>query len=149
MYCDACLEGMGFWYPFITEPMAFYSPVPFGIPSQHIFYYKALCALSTLFHGSHLLPARSQILIFTNNINTVDIFSTLHALPTYNSILKLAVDVLLKFDHKLRVRCVPSNQNGVANSISCHQFVQALTICPNLHISSFEPPHLLLGEPKK
>ena len=140
---------MGFWYPFITEPMAFCSLVPFGIPSQYIFYYEALCILSALFHKLHLLPMGSQILIFTDNTNTVNIFYTLHTLPAYNCILKSAVDILLEFNHQLQIRYVPSDQNGIANLVLHCQFSWALTLCPDLHISSSEPPHLPLGEPKE
>ena len=101
IYCDACLEGMGYWYPFISEPTAYYSPIPHNIPSLYIFYYEALCILSALLHGSYILPSLSQILIYSDNTNTVDIFHTLHALPAYNYILQLAVDVLLETDYQL------------------------------------------------
>lgn len=101
IYCDACLEGMGFWYLFILEPTAYYSSIPLGVPSQFISYYEALCVLSTLLHGSHILPSPSQILIYTDNTNTINIFHTLRALPVYNFILRSAVNILLDTDHQL------------------------------------------------
>jgi hypothetical protein len=88
-------------------------------------------------------------MIYTDNTNTVDIFNSLRALPAYNFILRSAVDVLLESNHQLRVRYVPSDQNAVADAISRRQFNRALTLSPNLHISSFEPPRLTLGTPKK
>ena len=149
IFCDACLEGMGFWYLFITIPTAYYSSTPQRILPQFIFYYEALCVLSTLHHTSHILPFSSCILIYTDNTNTVNIFYTLCALPAYNFILRSSVNTLLNTNHQLWVQYVSSDQNGVANSISQHQFGCALTLCPNLHISSFEPPHLPLGAIKK
>lgn len=98
---------MGFWYPHIPELTAYYSPVPMGVPSQIIFYHKALCVLCALLHGAYTLPSSSHILIFTDNSNTVNIFNTLHALPAYNFILRSAVDVLLDTNHQLQVRYIP------------------------------------------
>ena len=118
IYCDACLEGMGFWYPLIPELTAYYLPVLTGAPPQIIFYYEALCILSALLHGSYTLPSSSCILIFTDNSNTVDIFYILCALVAYNFILRSAVDILLDTNHQLQVRYVPSNQNDIADSIS-------------------------------
>ena len=131
---------------FIAIPTAYYLSAPQGILPQFmkLFVFSAL-----LHHTLHVLPFSSRILIYTDNTNTVDIFYTLYALPAYNFVLRLAVDILLDTNHQLQVQYVPSSQNGVADFISCHQFSCALTLCPNLHISSFEPPHLPLGAIKK
>ena len=118
IYCDACMTGMGFWYPNEPVPEAFYSPVPSGVPTDFIFYYEALCVLSALHHASLSLCTPSKIIIFTDNTNTVDIFSSLRALPAYNPILKSAVDLLLQFDHQLRVLYVPGDENHVADALS-------------------------------
>jgi hypothetical protein len=149
LYCDACLEGMGFWYPFTSDPVAFYSPVPPDIPPHFIFYYEALCVLSALQHASQTLCIPSRIMIYSDNTNTVDIFHSLRALPAYNFILRSAVDILLKSNHQLRVQYVPSDQNDIADAISRQQFNRALTLCPKLRINFFEPPRLPLGAPKK
>ena len=55
----------------------------------------------------------------------------LHALPAYNCILKLAINILLESDHQLQVRYIPSDQNSMADSISCQQFSHALTLLLN------------------
>ena len=47
------------------------------VMTQFIFYYKALCVLSVFDHASHSLPIPSHIMIFTDNMNTVDIFALL------------------------------------------------------------------------
>jgi len=45
-YCDACPEGMGFWYP--SSNLAFYSPTPPNLHLSAIFYFEALCVLCAL-----------------------------------------------------------------------------------------------------
>ena len=74
IYCDACLSGLGFWYP--TEDLAFYLASP-PVPNDTIFYREALCVLSSLHHISTCINPCSQIAIFTNSSNTVDIFNSL------------------------------------------------------------------------
>ena len=46
IYCDACPEGMGFWYPVSKD--GYYAPTPVNVPSDIIFYFEALCVLSVL-----------------------------------------------------------------------------------------------------
>jgi len=43
LYCDACLDGMGFWLP--DKCLGYYSPVPENITDEQIFYFEALCVL--------------------------------------------------------------------------------------------------------
>ena len=147
IYCDACIHGMGFWYP--NEDLAFYSPSPLGIPNNVIFYYEALCVLSSLHHVTSRTRNISRIAIFTDNSNTVDIFNSLCALPSYNNLLKSAVDVLLCTDHQLRVFHVPGHLNLVADCISRKNFAHALQIRPHLSIDLFQPPQVTMGAAKK
>ncbi|KAF8812582.1 hypothetical protein BYT27DRAFT_7252098 [Phlegmacium glaucopus] len=46
VYCDACPEGMGFWYP--DNKTGFYAPTPVNVPCEYIFYFESLCVLSAL-----------------------------------------------------------------------------------------------------
>ncbi|KIK05904.1 hypothetical protein K443DRAFT_51347, partial [Laccaria amethystina LaAM-08-1] len=55
LYCDACLEGMGFWFP--DKCISYYSPVPESTMEEHIFYYEALCVLSAIHHATDFLCA--------------------------------------------------------------------------------------------
>ena len=99
IYCDACLEGMGFWYP--DHSLAYYSPVPKNIPTDFIFYYEALCVLSALLHASQTSSTPLCIIIFTVNTNTVNMFNSMRDLPAYNYILHSSVDVRLQTQHQL------------------------------------------------
>ena len=77
LYCDACLQGMGFWFP--DKSVSYYSPVHETITEEHIFYYEALCVLSAIHYVMDFLcvPPTSKIFIYTDNDNTVAIFNTL------------------------------------------------------------------------
>jgi hypothetical protein len=72
IYCDACPEGMGFWYPTLKDGC--YAPTPVNVPSNIIFYFEALSVLSALDHVQTKACCGSKISIYTNNSNTVDIF---------------------------------------------------------------------------
>ena len=141
IYCDACPEGMGFWYPLLKE--GYYAPTPVNVPSNVIFYFESLCVLSALHHVQTKAASGAKILIYTDNSNTVDIFRTLRCLPAYNHLLKSAVDVIIDNDFSLRVLHVPGDQNTVADALSRVQFSVALNIEPSLALSTFHPPGLV------
>jgi hypothetical protein len=147
IYCDACMDGMGFWYP--DHSVGYYSPTPIGVPTDLIFYYEALCVLSALIHASELSSIPMRIIIFTDNTNTVDIFNSMRGLPAYNYILRSSVDIRLTTNHQLRVLHVPGHKNDVADAISRRQFIKALSLHPGLRFRFFEPPQLPMGAAKK
>ena len=74
-----------------------------------------------------------------DNSNTVDIFSSLRALPPYNHLLKTAVDILCAGDNDLQVLHVSGVDNAVADVLSRNDFQCALDSVPELKIQSFEP----------
>jgi len=149
VYCDACLEGMGFWLP--DKCIGFYSPVPDGLTDKQIFYFEALCVLSAIHHISdvHQPPQFSRLLIYTDNDNTVAIFNTLQCLPRYNDILISAADNLIKKNINLRILHIPGELNYVADAISRKKFNIIQQHVPGLTISTFSPPHLPLGAARK
>jgi hypothetical protein len=139
VYCDACPEGMGFWYPNLR--LAFYSPTPCYEKPDVIFYFEALCVHSALFNAHRRTFAKdgSRFIIYTDNSNTVDVFSSLRALPPYNHLLKTAVDILHASDSDMRVLHIPGVDNAVADAISRADFSRAINLVPDLKISTFEP----------
>ena len=139
IYCDACPEGMGFWYPSLN--IGFYSPTPHHDNPDLIFYFEALCVHSALFdaHRRTLEKGNGRFVIYTDNSNTVDIFNTLRALPPYNHLLKTAVDILNLGNHDLRVLHVSGVDNAVADALSRSNFCRALALAPDLKIATFEP----------
>ena len=140
IYCDACPKGMGFWYPDLN--MAFYSETPVIENPDLIFYFEALCVLSAIYDAhcrSRNINYQARLVVYTDNSNTVNIFSSFRALPTYNDLLKATVDILVSGDHELRVLHVRGEQNEVADAISRADFTRALAIVPTLKLSTFTP----------
>lgn len=101
VYCDACPTGMGFWYPALS--IAFFSPMLGVADPSLIFYFEALCVFSALVESTRQLQGEREqwLVIYTDNLNTVQIFSSLHALPRYNHLLKAAMDILVARNHLL------------------------------------------------
>lgn len=141
IYCDACPEGLGFWYPVSKD--AYHAPTPVDVPSNVIFYFESLCVLSALTHVQTKAHQGSHILIYMDNANTVDIFRSLRCLPPYNLLLHAAVDILIQHDYSLRVLHVPGDQNVVADALSRVQFSVALRAEPDLKFFTFHPPEMV------
>lgn len=151
--CDACMSGMGFWIPELL--LGFYAHVPCNPPKDTIFFWEALCVVAALewfcltMRADASLTARLWVTIKTNNSNTVALFDSLHALPSYNSLLRAAVDLLLAHDVDVRVLHIPGCDHEVADAISRHKFDDARAYAPRLWIRPFEPPSNALGAAKK
>ena len=141
IFCDACPEGLGFWYPVSKD--SYHAPTPVNVPSNVIFYFETLCMLSTLNHIQTKAPKGSKILIYTDNKNAVDIFQSLKCLPVYNHLLKSAVDILIKNDYSLHVLHVPGKDKIVADALSWVKFSVALLVEPKLKFYNFNPPSLV------
>ena len=141
IYCDACPDGMGFWYPVSKE--GFYAPTPVNVPTDVIFYFEALCVLSALDNVQRIAPRGSKILIYTDNTNCVDIFRSLRCLPAYNQLLKTSCDILITHDFSLRVLHIAGEENTVADALSRVQFSIALNCVPELKLHTFNPPGLV------
>jgi hypothetical protein len=108
-------------------------------------------------------------MIYTDNQNTVDIFSSLSAQPAYNILLTEAIDLLTSAEHDLCVFHVPGERNQVADALSRGEFDRFVKLWPQLHtcISQFhpycrvregtvqgavymlQPPQIMLGASKK
>jgi len=114
--CDACPTGLGFWFP--ATSVGFYSTAPAGVHPSLIFFLEALSVLSGLQQVCSELRGHQCILLYTDNLNTVDIFSSLRCLPDYNEILKKSIDLRLDSHADVRVLHVPGEQNQVADALS-------------------------------
>ena len=132
---------MGFWYPASKE--GYYAPIPVNVPSNVIFYYETLCVLSALVNIASKAPCTSKILIYTDNINSINIFRSLHCLPSYNHFLKSAMDVLIENDYSLCVLHIPGENNVVADALLHVNCSVALQVEPYLNLYTFNPPGLV------
>ncbi|KAJ7149654.1 hypothetical protein C8R46DRAFT_1044062 [Mycena filopes] len=153
IYCDASTHGdgrggMGFYIPALT--VGYQSELPSGISEAlKIFFYEALCVCAAIHRAAAILPHGSRLTVYTDSSNTVDIFSSLKALPAYNDILKSAVDVQLAHNIELRVLHVPGKFNAVADAISRWKNSAAIALVPGLTIHPFTAPDDALGPAKK
>jgi hypothetical protein len=147
LYADACLDGMGFWYH--NTDVGYYSPTPTSPPVEHIFYFEALCALSALRHAVESFPNKRRFVIYSDNMNSVNIFSSLRANPAYNHILQAASDIMIKHNIDLRVLHVPGSSNTIADAISRLNIATVLDIIPSFRLSYFQPPRFPLGALQK
>jgi hypothetical protein len=146
-YCDACLDGLGFWFPSLSE--GFCAPTPENPDISAIFYFESLCVLSALQEVATRVQPHTKVVLYTDNLNTIQIFNTLACLPSYNHILRHSVDILISSEIDLRVLHVPGELNVVADALSRCLFSRALDIVLDLRISPFQPPRSTLGAAKK
>jgi hypothetical protein len=142
--CDACPTGMGYWSPKACEGFVC------GLPPDTrngIFFFEALTVLSALSHACESILYRPcRLAIFTDSLNTFDMFNSLHALPAYNPILITATDLLIASGIKLRVFHVPREENKVADALSRLDVSSACRLQSGLAVTNFSPPRFTLGE---
>ncbi|KDR73956.1 hypothetical protein GALMADRAFT_71552 [Galerina marginata CBS 339.88] len=134
---------MGFWIPslFLGFQSAFEND-----GSLPIFFWEALSVLSALTWAvERSFPAPRRLLIFTDNSNTVSMFNSLRATPTYNPILLTACDLLIRHSTSLRVCHISGKDNDIADALSRLENECALAACPTLSINQFLPPRLMMG----
>jgi len=101
LYCDACPNSLGFWYPQLD--LGFVAETPSDDVSHLIFYYEALCALCVLLNTYNQTSTSGRFVIYTDNHNAINIFSSLHAKPEYNVLLQEAVNLVTAGNHDLCV----------------------------------------------
>jgi len=78
-------------------------------------------------------------------MNTVHMFDSLHAKPSYNPLLVSSINTRIYSSLDVHVRHVPGENNTIADAISHEKFSQAYHLVPNLTILSFTPPQDALG----
>ena len=142
-YADACLSGLGFYFERLKR--GYQCTIPHQAPKDTIFYFEALAVVSVVDAVTKFSTIPSKLLIYSDNTNTVDIFHSLRALPSYNDLLKFTISLLIKHGISLRVVHVHGVDNAVADSLSRFENTKAIAECPGLSISSFQPPRVALG----
>ena len=144
IFCDACMEGLAFYYP--DRSAGFYAPVPNNTARDIIFYYEALAVASAYNNLKATMSHHSQIIIYTDSMNTVNMFSLLWCQPEFNPLLRHCIDIMIAKEFQVRVLHIPGEQNTVADAISRCVFHRAQQPVPKLHLETFQPPQLsMLG----
>ncbi len=147
IFCDACLSGMAFWIPALS--CAFAADCPPTTPGleDNIFWFEALTVLAALeWAVEHISPPPRRLAIYTDNLNTVQMFDSHRALPGFDELLLRACDLLIATNIDLRVWHIPGHHNTVADALSRGLFTVARQYAPDLAISTFIPPRPVLGE---
>jgi hypothetical protein len=146
IYCDACLTGLAFYVP--SRALAFYTPTLENGQRRHIFFWEALAVDSVVRWATELTTQPKCVLVFTNSMNTVDIFHSLKAQQEYNPLLLFTVSLLLHSSISLRVNHIPGEQNHIADALSRALFHTATGLHPGLTVQLFSPPQDAMGELK-
>jgi hypothetical protein len=104
-----------------------------------------LSVLSAIIQATSFAIPLQKLVIYTDNLNTVQIFNSLSAQPAYNEILKTAVDYLLSDISnpiQLRVIHVPGELNTIADALSRGSLHSVVDNVPDIVINNFTPPHI-------
>jgi hypothetical protein len=80
-YTDASGSGMGIW--FLGEYTGYWCVLPPDGPQDLTFFYEVLATCSAFYLGAKYRC--DHIVIYSDYTNAVDMFSSLHAKPIYNS----------------------------------------------------------------
>ncbi|KAG9218369.1 hypothetical protein CCMSSC00406_0007260 [Pleurotus cornucopiae] len=139
IYCDAATSrSLAFWVP--IRSLGFVAPLPEApfAPASAIFFFEALAVLSALQWAASLSLLPKRLAIYSDSMNTVQIFDSMQADKPYNSILFAACDILIASNIDLRVYHIPGSENIVTDALSRSLFHVAAQYDPNLAIHSFE-----------
>ena len=143
IFMDTSLTGFGMWLPALH--VAYYRRIPPSSVRFKIFYYEALAVVCAIHWAAQRTPLPRQVAIHTDNMNTVDMFSSMKPRVSFVEMMKFAVDVLLASNMDLRVFHISGNLNDVADKLSRNQLSAVHDSHPDLQILHYEPPSQLLG----
>ncbi|KAF8583650.1 DNA/RNA polymerase [Ramaria rubella] len=143
IYCDASMSGLGFYIPELN--LGFYSSIPNDTAMCNIFFYEASTVVSALLVCTERPTPPQRLLIYTDSLDSVEMFHSLRARTGYNNILLFTVRLLTQTHISLRVFHIPGVENTVADVLlrGLLQFIVALH--PGLKIRLFQPPQDVLG----
>ena len=110
-----------------------------------IFYLEALYVCAAILDATPRLQPNQCLAVFTDNINTVQLFNLLSALPAFNWMLIWIADCVLSQGFDFRVFHVPDVHNEIADALSHLQNDQLAISHPELVILPFQPPRPALG----
>ena len=148
VYTDASSNALAYYFPSLK--LAYHAHLPVNPPTNTIFWFEALAACSAIHHAadvwaSSFSPKLDRLRVHTDNMNTVNMFNTLHAQPPYNNILISSVDARTRSSLDVCTYHIPGDINVIADAVSRDNFALAHQRVPGLSILSFTPPRDALG----
>jgi hypothetical protein len=93
IYCDTSLNSMGFYCPSLN--INYCSSIPANAPLSTNFYDEALCVTSVHLWASQRPCLPHHLLIYTDSMNSVEMFHSLKALDGYNDLL-FSIGILMQ-----------------------------------------------------
>ena len=148
VFTDASPVGLAYYFPSLD--LAYHTPLPPNPPSDTIFWFEALAIRSTIDHAADVYvcnfsPKLNRLLVSTDSMDSICMFNSCHAKPSYKTLLISSIDVHICSSLDVHVRHIARKDNTITNTISRKKFTLALWLIPNLTILTFTPPRDALG----
>jgi len=143
VYCDASTYGLGFWIPSLL--LGFHSQVPQFAAIPNILFYEAVTVASAIAWVADRPRRPRRLLLYTDSLDSVEMFHSLCAKPGYNDILLFVVKTVMDSRMSHRVRHIAGSLNVVADALSRGLLHVAAENAPGLCIHAFQPPQDALG----
>ncbi|KAI0692779.1 hypothetical protein BC835DRAFT_1277097 [Cytidiella melzeri] len=145
IHTDATLSfGLSFVYANIAH-VYHIAPPPFGINKPDIFFFEELAILSAIHHAAQLLVPPRRILIFSDSLDCVHAFNSLHVSQSIHNAPLLAVaSIILTSGVDVRVRHISGIDNVRADLLSRLMFNEYHIRYPADRVHFFNPPRDLL-----
>ena len=145
IHIDTSAQGLGIW--FTSDKLGYQCWLPTRAPTNTIFFFEALTVCSVVHLADHFTRV-AHLLITTDNMNTLDIFTSLNVDYPYNPILISTVDIILRWDVDLRIIYTPGPLNHIADALSWYHNTLINILVPGIWIKSFIPPQDVMGAEK-
>lgn len=146
VFCDASLSGMGFWSPQLERGFTSAKPSAPMQVEDNIFWYEALTVAAAVQWAASLPSPPHRLTVYTDNLNSVQMFNSLHGRDIYNDILRFVCGIMTSSSMDIRVCHIPGTYNVIADALSRDLLDLARTYRPCLRISPFTPPRVTLGD---
>ncbi|KIJ39559.1 hypothetical protein M422DRAFT_174987 [Sphaerobolus stellatus SS14] len=147
IFCDASGVGLGFYVP--SKLLGFASSIPPNALIPNILFYESLTVASAVAWATELHPPQRRLLVYTDLLDSDEMFHSLRAGEGYNELLLFVTERLIDQHISLRVCHVAGVNNPVADAISRGLFQLASQLVPGIRIGFFEPLQNTLGAVKK
>jgi hypothetical protein len=113
-YMDALSKGIGVW--FLGKHVGYQSPLPLNAPKDTIFFFEALTMCSAIILAQSFCKT-TQLIVYTDNSNTLNIFTSLAVKPVYNRILMSLINILIEDQIDLQVYHIPGKDNLITDPL--------------------------------
>ncbi|KIJ36428.1 hypothetical protein M422DRAFT_179448, partial [Sphaerobolus stellatus SS14] len=129
--------------------LGFASNIPPNPLVANILFYEMLAVASAVAWAAELSKPPHHLLVYTNSLDTVEMFHSLRAGEGYNELLLFVVELLLSKRISLHMCHVAGINNPMVDAISRGLFDVACQLVPFIHIGLFQPPQDALGVAEK